>query len=59
MWGNLYNGKELGLKDPKGERDWVKGQYALSYEISCNLILHPNILNYIGGVRIGTKQKIH
>lgn len=53
-----FEGQEVVMKDPKGvEHDWVMEQYALSHEVSCTIILHPNIVNYIGGVELGSGQK--
>lgn len=39
-----YAGQVAALKDPRGEKhDWLQEQYALSSEVSCTLLLHPNI----------------
>lgn len=46
---SLYAETEVAVKVPKRETGFLKGQHILSHEISCNIILHPNIINYIGG----------
>lgn len=51
---SIYADKSVIIKDERGYfSDFLAQQDFLSYEISCNLILHPNIINYIGGVLLG------
>ena len=53
-----YAGQIIALKDPKGKNhNFLQEQYALSHEISCTVILHPNIVNYIGGVHFEKPQR--
>jgi len=54
-----YAGQLVALKDPKGnEHDFVSEQYALSHEVSCTLILHPSLVNYIGGVYLKNPARV-
>lgn len=34
--------------------NFIQEAYALSHEVSCTLILHPHLVNYIGGVQLGS-----
>lgn len=53
--------KEQGtivLKDPVSRtHDFVAEQYSLSHLVSCNLILHPNLLRIIGGIELNEAQR--
>lgn len=48
----------MALKDPKRRigQSWLEETYALSQEVSCTLMLHPNLVNYIGGVDMRNPQ---
>ena len=40
----LYAGEYAALKYPLGKNhDWDKEFHSLSHEVSCTLILHPNL----------------
>lgn len=51
--GFPFANKVVAMKDPKYLTSWTEAQYSLSHEISCTVLLHPNLINYIGGVRLG------
>lgn len=56
---HIFAGKNVALKEPKHRKsNFVEEQDSFSYEISCTLILHPNIVNYIGGVGLYFPERI-
>lgn len=51
----IYANKEVALKYPFviDKPDFIKQSNELSHEVSCTVLLHPCIINYIGGLSLG------
>lgn len=56
---SLFSQNSVAIKDPKGSNhNFIQEQYELSHEVSCTVILHPSIVNYIGGVDLRNPQRV-
>ena len=50
----MHAGKRMAVKDPLGgPHDFIEEVSYLSYEISCCMIGHPYVVEYVGGVQLG------
>lgn len=53
------SGVDVAIKDFKGfVHDWLEEQYYVSREIVCNMVTHPNLINYYGGVQLSSPQRV-